>query len=258
MGPAIDPMGCKTACAGRRGLLLLALTTAVTACVPAMTASPAPELVVAVGGGAHGECRRPASNTDCDRISSGLAPAAMNPQGRWAMGWQAAPDAPVELYDSFALNQAGLSGGEGIATWRRRSADWPAAALNPTCHPYADGETQLQPGEVVLYPGSAGQYSVARWTPGRSGAVHIRAVFSSARGKVDRPDLSADIHVRRGPIELSSGKSESTGGAGKTFVYDNRIPVGVGDVIDFAVGGGGSGGGVPARDGTGVDIEICY
>src|SRR5258707_2790913 len=89
MGPAIDPMGCKTACAGRRGLLLLALTTAVTACVPAMTASPAPELVVAVGGGAAGECRRPASNTDCDRISSAPAPAPVEPPGRSAQGPQA-------------------------------------------------------------------------------------------------------------------------------------------------------------------------
>ena len=230
------------------------------ACAPVLVEPPAPDPTTAMGGGAHGECRRPASNTDCDRISSTLMPGAMNPQGRWAMGWQAAAGAPVERYDSFILNQNGLPSSEGIAVWRQRGADFPSAAFNPTCHPYADGGVRMKPGEVVLTPGAAGQYSVVRWTPGHSGAVHIRAVFSSARADSDRPDLSTDIHVRRGPIELSAGKSEAGGGGGKAFVYDNRIPLGVGDVVEFAVGAGaGAGGkGAPARDGTGIDIEICY
>jgi hypothetical protein len=232
---------------------------AATACAPVLVDVTAPDPTTAMAGGAHGECRRPASNTDCDRISSALMPGAMNPQGRWALGWQAAAGAPVELYESFTLNQNGLPSGEGIAVWRQRAADWPAAALNPTCHPYADRGTRMNPGEVVLTPGGAGQYSVVRWTPGHSGAVHIRAVFSSARGDSERPNLSTDIHVRRGPVELSAGKSDvgASAGSGKTFVYDNRIPLGVGDVLDFAVGAA-DGKGSPARDGTGVDIEICY
>jgi hypothetical protein len=63
------------------------------------------------------------------------------------------------------------------------------------------------------------------------------------------------VRVRRGVVELSAGKINAAGN-GNTYVYDARVPMGVGDTVDFLVGGGG-GPTDPAHDGVGVDIEVC-
>jgi hypothetical protein len=219
-------------------------------CSPTTANPPAPVIQLST---ANRECRRPASNTTCDRISSGLVATASNPQGRWSLGWEAALGSPLELYDSFRLNPTGFTGGEGIAYWTKGAAPRPCIALNPTCQPFATAGTQIPPGAVVLQPGAVSQYSVARWSPGHSGAFHIRAVFSGLSGHDGLPSTTSDVHVRRGAAELSSGKINLEG-AGNTFLYDDRVPVAVGEVIDFAVG---TGNGDAGHDGTGVDIEIC-
>jgi hypothetical protein len=217
------------------------------------TANPTPP--VEVGGAQGSECRRPASASNCERISSVLAPTAANPQGRWSLGWQATLGATLTLYDSFSLNQTAASAGsEGIAYWRTAAANWPFAALNPTCRPYAAAEAIMEPGQVVLHPGGLGQYSLARWSPSQSGVVHVRATFSGIGGHAGLPNATTDVHVRRGAAELAGGKI-NLDGAGNTFVYDDRVPVAVNDALDFAVGFGN---GDLSHDGTGVDIEICY
>src|SRR4051812_2483175 len=219
-------------------------------CAETTVNAPAPVIEVS---GASKECRRPASNTTCDRISSGLVPTAANPQGRWSLGWQTTLGSPLELYDSFRLNPTGFTGGEAIATWSKGGAPRPSAVLNPTCQAFATAGTQIPPGEVVLQPGAVNQYSVARWSPGHSGAFQVHALFSGLGGHNGLPSTTSDVHIRRGAADLSSGKI-NLDGAGNTFLYDQRIPVGVGDTIDFAVGAGN---GEAGHDGTGVDIEIC-
>lgn len=216
------------------------------------TANPTPP--VDVGGAQGSECRRPASASNCERISSVLAPTAANPQGRWSLGWQATLGAALTLYDSFSLNQAGFTGGEGIAYWRTAAANWPFAALNPTCRPFAAAEAVMEPGQVVLHPGGLGQYSLARWSPSQSGVVHVRATFSGIGGHAGLPNATTDVHIRRGAAELAAGKI-NLDGAGNTYVYDDRVLVAVNDTLDFAVG---SGNGDQSQDGTGIDVEICY
>ena len=78
-------------------------------------------------------------------------------------------------------------------------------------------------------------------------------MFSGLSGHDGLPSTTSDVHIRHGAAELSSGKI-NLDGSGNTFLYEERIPVGVGDVIDFAVG---TGNGDSGHDGTGVDIEIC-
>lgn len=226
------------------------LVLVVAGCSPTTANPPAPVIQV---GAAGRECRRPPSNSTCDRISSGLTPTASNPQGRWSLGWQTALGSPLELYDSFRMNHTGFTGDDGIAYWTKGVAPRPSAALNPTCQPFAAPGTQIGPGEVVLQPGAVNQYSVARWSPGHSGALHVRALFSGLGGHDGLPHTTSDVHVRRGAADLSAGKI-NLDGAGNTFLYDDRIPVGVGDVLDFAVG---TGNGDAGMDGTGIDIEIC-
>jgi hypothetical protein len=204
--------------------------------------------------GAPGECRRPASSTLCDRISSGLTATASNPQGRWSLGWQASPGGALETFDAFGQAKPGGTGGDAVVSWKKGADARPCASLNPTCQPVTDGDTRIEAGEVVLRPGTAGQYSAVRWTPRQSGAVLIHAAFSGASVRDGRPATVADVRVRRGSVELSSGKINAAGG-GNTYVYDARVPMGVGDTVDFLVGGGGHAD--PTHDGIGVDIEVC-
>lgn len=204
--------------------------------------------------GSPGECRRPASSTLCDRISNGLTATASNPQGRWALGWQASPNGALETFDAFAQIKPGGTGGDAIASWRKGADARPSASLNPSCNPITDGDTRIEAGEVVLRPGTTGQYSVARWTPRQSGAVIIHAAFSGTSVHDGRPATVADVRVRRGATELSAGKINAAGN-GNTYVYDARVPMGMGDTVDFLVGGGGPTD--PTHDGIGVDIEVC-
>ena len=207
-----------------------------------MTATPV--------AGSPGECRRPASSTLCDRISNGLTATASNPQGRWSLGWQASPEGALETFDAFAPAKPG----DATVSWKKGVDARPCASLNPTCNPIAEGDASIQAGELVLRPGTAGQYSVVRWTPRQSGAVIIHAAFSGTSVAGGRPATVADVRVRRGATELSAGKINAAG-SGNTYVYDARVPMGVGDTVDFLVGGGGPTD--PAHDGIGVDIEVC-
>jgi hypothetical protein len=236
----------------RLGRLALACWAASLSCATDAANSPLLTMVTPLPGTA-GECRRPATSTLCDRISSGLAATASNPQGRWSLGWQARPDAALQIYDAFAQGQPGATGSAGVVQWKKGAIDRPCASLNPSCQPYADGDTQIQPGEVVLRPGTAGGYSVARWTPPHSGAVRIHAAFSGTSIHDGRPATVAEVRVRRGAVELAAGKI-NTDGNGNTYIYDHRVPMGVGDTVDFLVGGSAAD---PAHDGIGVDIEIC-
>jgi hypothetical protein len=211
-----------------------------------MTATPV--------AGSPGECRRPASSTLCDRISNSLTATASNPQGRWSLGWQSSPDGALETFDAFAQAKPGGTGGDALVSWRNGANARPCASLNPTCSPISDGDMRVQAGEVVLRPGKAGQYAVVRWTPRQSGAVLIHAAFSGTTVGDGRPATVADVRVRRGPVELSAGKINA-GGSGNTYVYDARVPMGVGDNVDFLVGGGEPTD--PTHDGIGVDIEVC-
>jgi hypothetical protein len=200
--------------------------------------------------GSPGECRRPASSTLCDRISNGLTATASNPQGRWSLGWQGSPDATLETFDAFAQAKPG----DAIVSWKKGADARPCASLNPTCNPITNGDMRIDAGEVVLRPGTTGQYSTVRWTPRQSGAVIIHAAFSGTSVRDGRPATVADVRVRRGATELSAGKINAAGN-GNTYVYDARVPMGVGDTLDFLVGGSG-----PtdlSHDGVGVDIEVC-
>ncbi len=233
--------------------LPLLAASALAGCAAAAANDPLPTIAVPTADG-HGECRRPASSTECERISSALAATPSNPQGRWALGSQTSLTAPLELYDAFAMNPPPTGQGEGIAYWKKGTSDWPCAALNPSCQPYVEEDVRIAPGEVVLRPGHPGQYSVARWVPGRSGAVRVHATFRGISLRDGRPATSSDVHVRRGFVELSSGAIKR-GDAANTFLYDGRVPVAVGETLDFLVGASD---GDPVHSSTGVDIEICY
>ena len=91
-----------------------------------------------------------------------------------------------------------------------------------------------QPGQFSLHPGESGVYSHACWTAPYAGTFDIASMFIGIDHYLG---TTTDVHVLHNGISLFDGL---VNGYGNTSSFSTTVSVGMGDIIDFAVGDGGN------------------
>ena len=132
---------------------------------------------------------------------------------------------PVRVVRSVDEKAAGLTDGDGLAYLTPPGATHPVAFFNPTdAVRYPGGTLALQPGQLALHPGPAGEYAIARWQASDPGRVAVTAEFVGLSSHPPYPATTTDVHVRRGGGALASG-TLNLGGTGNTFRYTATLDV---------------------------------
>ncbi len=199
----------------------------------------------------------------CDDVAAQFLPAGTNPNGVWSYGWidlGSTTFVPYTLYSSDGLSD--LSGSTGLLFWyaNRSSAfvEPPLVGYNPTSseNHYA-GTVSFEPGQFVLYPGSAGQQSVARWTAMKSGRYNVTATFTGLSGYNGTPVTTTNVsivtHTATSQGEIFGFVNLNGAGNATTASFDG-LPVSAGDTVDFTVEEGNN---ANASDSTALSAQIC-
>src|SRR5262249_46086668 len=98
--------------------------------------------------------------------------------GRWSYGWSTAPGAPFVPVPAMAGKLPRPAGGDGLVYRTPADATHHVAFLNPPAAVrYPGGALSLQPGQLALHPGPAGDYAIARWQATEPGRVTVSAEF---------------------------------------------------------------------------------
>jgi hypothetical protein len=98
----------------------------------------------------------------------------------------------------------------------------PCVYRNESGAVFADG---IQPGEVALHPGNAGEYAIARWTAPAAGTYSVRVQFKEG----DTGDTNG-LFLHNGVV-LVTEDSTST-----NTIHDRVVVLAAGDTLDVAVG----------------------
>ena len=119
--------------------------------------------------------------------------------------------------------------GKDHILWYSRSLGDPPEVWKNTG---SDPHNGIQPGEVSLHPGSAGQLSVVRWTSPLTGNININGYFGAG-------DIGwMSYYIYKNGTSVSQLYNAPAGGP-FTLTED----VSIGDTIDFIVGLGADGNG---------------
>lgn len=110
----------------------------------------------------------------------------------------------------------------------------------------------LDPHQLALHPGSAGQYSIVRFTAQTTGLYSVSAVFNGA----DSKPTTTDVHVLFGGVDQAfAGNTLNLNGNGNAATYtNNNVLLTAGETVDFAVGYGN---GDYSYDSTGLVANIA-
>jgi len=165
--------------------------------------------------------------------------ATNNPNGVWSYGWSSTLTSDFNLYPNHGKFDDTINPIIPIDVWAGSNFPYsPNVSHNGTGSINNDHPAiTWQPGQFSLHPGDSGEYSHARWTAPDAGIIDINAMFTG----IDRRGTTTDVHVLH--IIGNNGISlfnESVNGYGDTssLSFSKTIPVGMGDIIDFAVGYG--------------------
>jgi hypothetical protein len=164
-----------------------------------------------------------------------------NPSGPWTYGYETNLGVGFTAFLYYTGSYAGVNG-------------WQAHMFGPTTsHPVilknATGSvltysTLTQPtDELLLHPGSAGQYAVLRFTSPSNSTYNINAIFSGL------DSTSTDVHIL---LNGSGLFTAAVTGFGDTDSYPSLLSMNVGDTLDFAVGYGSNN--TYYNDSTGLKI----
>ena len=80
---------------------------------------------------------------------------------------------------------------EGLVTWSTDTSREPNVMLNDSKKPAGILGSKLEPGQLSLYPGVGGEYSVIRWTAPADGEYALSAGFST----LNPAPTTTDVHV---------------------------------------------------------------
>jgi hypothetical protein len=152
--------------------------------------------------------------------------ATNNPNGVWSYGWSSTLTSALNLYPDIVNHSNGLD------VWTVLSWGCPNVSHNGTGSAIDESGIIWQPGQFSLHPGGGGEYSHARWTAPYAGTFDIAAMFTGTdfwRGP------TTDVHVLHNDTSLFDGLIN---GFGNTSSFSMTVSVGIGDIIDFAVGYG--------------------
>jgi hypothetical protein len=174
--------------------------------------------------------------------------------GRWSFGWAPALDGRFVPFVTQTRRLSGLASGDGLAYRTPPDATHPVAFFNPThAVRYPGGTFSIQPGQLALHPGPAGEYAIARWQATEPGRVSVTTEFFGLSASPPNPPTTTDVHVRPSVSPAVSG-ALNLGGSGNAFRYASTLQVAAGDTIDFAVGFGN---GTYTHDSTALDATVC-
>ena len=177
--------------------------------------------------------------------------ATNNPNGAWSYGWSSTLTSALNQYpDSSKMGE--LAGTpiniDTWSNWGQFSSYSPNVAHNGTGSINNEHPTiTWQVGQFSLHPGDNGVYSHARWTATSAGTIDIDAIFT---GIDYYYGTTTDVHVFYNSNSLFDG---TINGYGNTASFSTTVSVGMGDIIDFAVGDGGNG---PTCDTTALSATI--
>ena len=91
-----------------------------------------------------------------------------------------------------------------------------------------------EPQQLVLHPGSAGEYAVLRFTAPQAGNYSYDATFSNA----DSLGATTDVHVLIGGVSAASDGINVGGGGATATLSSPSVFLPAGQTLDFAVGVG--------------------
>lgn len=161
--------------------------------------------------------------------------AASNPNGAWSYGWSATLGSPLNLYPDRITDCYGLDGwnDEGIPD-AQICGSLPGVFHNNTENTISFSGIVVQPGELGLHPGAAGQYSIVRWRAPTAGVYSLLATFDGHQAC--GVGTTTDVHVLHNDVSVFDG---AVLGAGDTSSMPPfSLWVGAGETIDFSVGFG--------------------
>ncbi len=173
---------------------------------------------------------------DGGAVDSGIdAPAAVhadleddfsktsNPNGAWTFGYTVGvPGGDAGPFIAFTGTR---DVAPDVPSWidpENEVLGDPCVYRNETGEVFADG---IQPGEVALHPGNAGEYAIARWTAPAAGSYSVTVQFKEG----DTGDTDG--------LFLHNGKVLVTEATTSTNTVHNLVVVAAaGDTLDVAVG----------------------
>jgi len=161
-----------------------------------------------------------------------------NPNGVWSYGWSSTLISEFNMY----LNHDKFSDTVPIDVWAGSNLLYstPNVAHNGTGNPVTTHPTiTWETGQFSLHPGEYGEYSHARWTALEAGTFNITGEFMG----IDILGTTTDVHVILHNVHVIPTNNfvlfeGSVNGYGTTLLFSNTVSVGIGDIIDFAVGYG--------------------
>ena len=194
----------------------------------------------------------------CDSwdVSAGFwQDSSINPNGVWTYGYKTTLTGDITPYTSIEVGdgrQPGwvMPGGTSVAG---------GVAKNVSNEAF-QGWSWVEPGMVLMHPGSGGQFSIIRWTSPIDGYVKIDAVFSG-----QHPNwTTTDVHVLHNTNSLFSQQVNGFAGTAPNYTdragsspvqaFSGRERVSTGDTIEFCVGYGSNNN--YGCDGTGISATI--
>jgi hypothetical protein len=161
---------------------------------------------------------------------------ANNPSSVWSYGWSAT------LGGAFTTDIDVQNLGSGVVQWRGNqpaNADGnPSVFKNTSGSEVTLGSIKLPGNSLAFHPGSAGQFSVVRFTAPSAGDYSISAAFT---GRDFSGPTSTDVHVL---VNSSSQFDDVVNGFLFTTTFGSQtFALAQGGTIDFVVGYDGGPGG---------------
>ena len=119
-----------------------------------------------------------------------------------------------------------------LEIYRHPDKNEPCVTRNPGKQPIEYSGITWAPGQLAMHPGAKNEKPTVRWTAPKTEQVEIDAEFASIAEKA-----TTDVHL------LHNGRAVfdaaiNVDGAGPKAVYEGKLSVKKGDVIDFTVGYG--------------------
>jgi len=173
--------------------------------------------------------------------------ATSNPNDVWSYGWSSTLTSAFNLYPNHGKFDDTINPIIPIDVWAGSNFPYsPNVSHNGTGSVNTDHPTIIwQTGQFSLHPGDSGEYSHALWTAPYAGIFDIASTFTGIDvGTYGYPPgywgTTTDVHVLHNGISLPGGDG-FVNGFGDTWSFSTTVSVGMGDIIDFAVGDGGNG-----------------
>lgn len=162
--------------------------------------------------------------------------ATSNPNGPWSYGMSPTLNG---TFTQLSATNSYVNGGT-LNAWQAASG---SVFTNPTTTlpgvfsadgAFTQGSVSLPAGALAQHPGSAGQYSVVRFTAPFDGTYDLTSAFSSG----DTTGATTDVYVLLNGSPVFNGTVNGAVGSGP---FAQVFQLAAGDRLDFAVGLGNNG-----------------